>query len=185
MWPLQEAQRQISSGEKLIWADRASPMRVALRRLPIALFGIPFLAFAIFWMNMASLAATGQGGPFDLFPLFGLPFVLVGAGMVLAPVWGYAVGLYTVYAITDRRLMIMRRFPTHRIMSYEADDIETIERREGANGRGDVVFRQELRYGSRGRSHVRRIGFFGIPEVRRVEDEIRRLKDGARTADQD
>ena len=176
MWPLQEAQRQISSGETLIWADRASPMRVALRRLPIALFGIPFLAFAIFWVNMASMAASAQSGPFSFFPWFGLPFVIVGAGMVLSPVWGYAVGAYTTYAVTDRRLMIMRRFPSHRVTSYGPDDIDTIERREGANGNGDVVFRQELRYGNRGRSRVHRIGFFGVPEVRRVEEEIRKLK---------
>lgn len=34
MWPPQEAQRQISSREKPIWADRANAMRIAL-------FGIP------------------------------------------------------------------------------------------------------------------------------------------------
>ncbi len=179
MVPLQEAQRQIASGEKLVWAERASPGKLALRRLPIALFGIPFFGFAVFWVTMASKATADVDGPFQFFPLFGMIFVIVGAGMLLSPLWGYAIGMSTTYAITDRRLMILRKFPRQTVESYDPKDIGRIVRHEGAGGRGDVIFREEERYGSRGRVRIQKIGFFGIPEVRRVEEAVRKLKDSA------
>ena len=110
MVPLQEAQRQIASGEKLVWAERASAGKVALRRLPTALFGIPFFGFAVFWVTMASSMTQDADGPFQFLPLFGMIFVVVGAGMLLSPLWGYAIGMNTTYAITDRRLITSFRF---------------------------------------------------------------------------
>lgn len=181
MWPLQEAQRQIDHGEKLIWAERAGAAKVAFRHLPTALFGIPFLAFSIFWTVMASSMTSGESGMFGLFPLFGLLFVAVGAGLVLSPFWGYAVGVGTVYAITDQRLMVLRKFPRYSVESYEPEDIGRITRTEGSGGRGDVIFREEMRRGSRGRTRTHRIGFFGVPHVRRVEDEVRKLKSKSRS----
>ena len=45
--------------------------------------------------------------PFQLisicFPLFGLPFVLIGLGMLTAPHWAKRKALRTAYAVTDRR----------------------------------------------------------------------------------
>lgn len=174
------AQREMRSGERLIWADRPAPGRLALAGLPVTVFGGVFGAFALFWIVGAASMTPAESGVFAFFPLFGLPFLLVGLGMALAPVWMWMGAKKTVYAISSDRLVIIRG---NRIQSFEPDEIEELERRERADGTGDVIFnRQLVRSHNRhhGRTRERKIGFFGIPEVRRVEDEIRRLKDRAR-----
>ena len=182
MRPLEEVRDQISPGEIVVWAEHAGAFREALRILPTALIGIPFLAFALFWTFGAWQAASAEEEGILFFPLFGLIFVAVGIAMVLAPIWGYAVGLSTLYAITNRRLLIIRRFPTRRVVSYEPHDIEAVERRDRGGG-GDIFFGQESRSAKvvfPVFTPVQRVGFFGIPEVRRAEEEIRKLKTGTR-----
>ena len=117
----------------------------------------------------------------SFFPLFGLPFLLVGLGIMLLPVWAWRGAKKTVYAISNERLIIIA---PGSVSSFEPDEIDNLVRRERPDGSGDVIFRRDrmfARAARRGsRTRVRRDGFFGIPEVRRVEDEIRRLKERAR-----
>lgn len=175
------AQREMRSGERLIWADRPAPGRLALTVWPASLFGLPFAGFAAFWIFGALEATAGEQGAFSFFPLFGLPFLLIGLGIVLTPVWAWIGAKKTVYAISSDRLVIING---RSVRSFEPDEIDDLERREHADGSGDVIFRREYRRsrGRRGgrRTRVRKIGFYGIPDARRVEDEIRRLKDRAR-----
>ena len=176
MWPLQEAQRQMATGERLVWADSAIPIRHAIRRLPTTLLYLPFFFAAILWVLMMSKIAEDIAGIWFL-PIYGMIFVVASLGVVLSPLWSYAVGLGTVYAVTDRRLMILRKFPRRVVLSYEPKDIGQIVRRERSGGRGDVIFR-EVQIRRRGRTRVRKIGFFGVHHVRRVEEVVRKLKDG-------
>ncbi len=118
-------------------------------------------------------------GAFMFFPLFGLPFLIVGLGILLAPLWAYMGAARTIYAITSDRLIIRKG---KSVKSFEPDEIDTIERRDHANDLGDVIFARELyrtggRHGSRTR--MRKVGFFGVPDARRVEDAVRTLKDSA------
>ncbi len=174
------AQREMRPGERLIWADRPAPRRMALAGLPVMLFGAVFAGFALFWIAGAASMTPADSGVFAFFPLFGVPFLLVGLGIMLTPVWIWLGAKKTIYAISSDRLVIIKG---NRVQSFEADEIDELERRERADGTGDVIFnRQLVRSHSRhhGRTRERKIGFFGIPEVRRVEDEIRRLKDRGR-----
>lgn len=173
------AQREMRSDERLIWADRPAPGRMALTGLPFTVFGTFFGGFALFWIAGAMQSTPSDAGVFSLFPLFGLPFLLAGLGMFLTPVRFWWNAKKTVYAISNERLVIIKG---RTVRSFEPDEIEDLERRERADGSGDVIFhsnlvRSQSRYGSRTR--VRRNGFFGVPDVRQVEDEIRRLKDSA------
>ena len=105
------AQSELQSGESLYWTGTADPARAALSVLPAAIFGIPFAGFALFWMNTAFHATNAFHKSsdnaftksFTVFPLFGLPFLLIGLGIVLAPLWAYLKGRSTVYAVTNRR----------------------------------------------------------------------------------
>jgi len=178
--PLSIAEREMRVGERLIWADRpVAPGRQALALLPVLLFGVVFAGFAAFWITAAALM-TADAGEFSFFPLFGLPFLLVGLGIMTLPVWAWMGAKKTVYAISSDRLVIIARGS---VRSFEPHEIENLERRERPDGNGDVIFhRDHVRtYSSRGgRTRVRRNGFFGIAEVRQVENEIRRLKARAR-----
>jgi hypothetical protein len=58
---------------------------------------IAFTAFAVFWtvtswvmmfgMPGRGEAVQGPGFPFDFFPCFGLPFIVIGLSMLSAPLW--------------------------------------------------------------------------------------------------
>ena len=186
MGPLEEVRDELSSGEIVVWVEHAGALQFAMRYLLTTLFGIPFLAFSLFSTFGASDAALAEEGGIAFFLMFGLVFFAVGIAMVLAPIWAYAVGLSTLYAITNRRLLIIRRFPRRRVVSLEPNDIQAVERGDRSDGKGDIIFDREA-----GRSNaafpffpvfrpVQPVGFFGIPEVRRVEEEIRKLKTGTR-----
>ncbi len=61
-----------------------NPARMALKMIPMVLFGVLWTGFSVFWMWGAS--GFGQGDRIgSLFALFGLPFVLIGLGMLLSP----------------------------------------------------------------------------------------------------
>lgn len=170
---------ELQGGEKLLWVGRPAPGRLTLQTIPIVLFGIPWTAFALFWMWGAS--GFGKGlhsapGPFIFFPLFGLPFVLIGLGMLTAPLWAFRSAANTIYAITDKRLLILtgKMSGSRSIKSYTAQDIGNIERNERSNGTGDILFARNTTYNSNaGRSaNTSSIGFYGIPDARSVEKLI-------------
>ena len=68
--------------------EPAGGLRFRASDIFTSLFGLAFFSFAIFWITMASSMTSRRSfnsfssGPdlvFQFFPLFGIPFVLVGA----------------------------------------------------------------------------------------------------------
>jgi hypothetical protein len=162
----QTAQAQLEAGERLLWYGRPDPKRQLLGSLVVLLFGVPWTAFALFWTAAASgLFWSDMGiGWHSLFALWGVPFVLVGFGMLSSPYWLYRKTQRTVYALTSRRALIISGTRTRKIQSYTARDIGIIERSERANGKGDVMFATTI-----SNETTQRVGFTGIHDVRRVE----------------
>ena len=81
---------ELRDHERLLWVRQPRAGRFARQALPLVLFGIPWTAFALFWTAAASgmlFGGAGNGGPGSFFPLFGLPFVLIGVGMLSSPCW--------------------------------------------------------------------------------------------------
>lgn len=164
---------QLRRGEKAVWTERPAPLARAKSKILIFLFGIPFFGFAIFWTSMA--AQSGE----VFFPLFGIPFLLVGAGLLLSPVWSYVEAKnWLVYAITDQRILIIRTFPMHKVETFAPSDITKAERTTRADGSGNVIFAEDVRQGRRGTYTVPR-GFYGVPEAKRVEEAVLDLQKAA------
>jgi hypothetical protein len=180
------AQSELEAGENLLWAGQPDPKRLALQSLPIAIFGIPFTAFAVFWIvNALNIGShMPRSGGFDFFPLFGIPFLLVGLGMVSSPLWIHRKGSQTVYAVTDKRLLIIKGGASRSVQSFDESSIGNIERVERPNGSGDIIFAQQVQNyqssGGHSRTSTERIGFFGIPDVRSVEKLVRDIAHGTR-----
>jgi len=162
----QMAQAELESGEQLLWHGRPGGRRFILGSIPIVLFGIPWTAFSLFWMAAASgfLFTKSGNGIFSLFALFGVPFVLVGFGMLGSPYWAYRKMKRTVYALTNRRALIITGGRSKTIRSYSGKDVGIIERVERANGKGDIYFSA-----AGGNESTQRVGFLGISDARRVE----------------
>ena len=122
---------QLRRGEKAVWTQRPQPMARSKSKILVFLFGIPFFGFAVFWTHTA--AQSGDA----LFRLFGIPYLLVGAGIMLSPVWSWVEAKnWLIYAITNQRLLIIRTFPRRRVVSFKPADITRVERTTKADGSG-------------------------------------------------
>jgi hypothetical protein len=190
--PLQaELDRELASGERVLWAGQPSPKRYTRGSWGLVLFGIPWTAFAVFWTTMAFVGTRAIPGNNAMasgfrwfFPLFGVPFILIGLGMLSAPWWGRRKAAGVFYAITDRRALISE--PGWRgartVKSFAAGDLQSIERTENADGSGDLVFSRRSWRDSDGDRRTSAVGFAGVPRVREVEEQLRRLIAQTRSA---
>jgi hypothetical protein len=181
---------ELRNGERLLWVGQPDPRRYARPAWALVLFGIPWTGFAVFWVLMASgmmfaVGPAGPGGGFGAllacFPLFGVPFILIGLGMLTSPVWMRRAARRTCYSLTDRRAIVWqsRWFGSVEIRSYEPASLTRLVRTEHADGTGDLVFEEVITLGTdgdgRSTTNRRRYGFLAVPEVRRVEELLRRV----------
>ena len=157
-------------GEPIRWAGRADPLRAAMSGVKTALVGIPFAAFSIFWMWSAMRQSKDP-----YFPLFGIPFVLIGLGILLAPVWKWLLAWRTVYVLTPKRLAIVEQRLSWRVRSVYPGGVVSIERTERPDRSGDLKIVTGWTKNSEGQQVEKSETLFGVPDVREVEEQIRKL----------
>lgn len=162
---------ELRPSEVLAWSSSPRPGRMALRALPIVFFGIPWTAFALFWMAGASgFKIPDFSHGFGFFPLFGVPFVLIGFGMLSAPFWAARKAAGSAYAVTTERAIIFEAglFGSVNIRSFLPHQLSEVRRVQRADGSGDLILARDINRTSKGQSTTD-IGFFGIPDVKGVE----------------
>lgn len=172
-------QSELQPGESLYWAGPVNPTRAAISALPAAIFGIPFAGFALFWINGAmhatqglSKSSNGFAKSFLVFPLFGVPFLLIGLGIVLAPLWAYLKGRNGVYAVTNQRVMIITGTTSRSVRSLTPADIVSVEHRERPDGSGDVLIRTNNITTNRNSISQMTVGLYGVPNVKDVARQV-------------
>jgi Bacterial PH domain len=186
----QRAQSELQSGESLYWTGTADPRRAALMALPAGLFGIPFAGFALFWITSAYHATSAMSRSssnsftrgFAIFPLFGLPFLLIGLGVILTPLWVYLKGLSTVYAVTNQRVMIIAGGTSRSVKSCTPADIVSVDHRERPDGSGDVLIRTTAQTRSNNSVSQVTLGLFGVSNVKEVARQVMNLHTQQRPA---
>lgn len=187
------AQSEIQPGESLYWTGIADARRAAITALPAALIGIPFAGFALFWISTALHATQGiSRSPnafaksFSIFPVFGVPFLLIGLGIVLAPLWAYLKALNTVYGVTDKRVLIITGTNSLAVKSYTPADIVSVEHRERPDGSGDVLIRTTPQMRTNNSSSQiavgLNVGLYGVANVKEVARYIMNLHTQQRPA---
>jgi hypothetical protein len=125
-------------GERPLWAGRPKQgllLRAAdLYLVPFSLF---FLGFAIVW-NQGLWSDFGAAFPFDL---IGAVLLLSGAYAALGRFLVDAVlRSKTLYAVTDRRILIHRGGPWRSLRALELNHLPMLELRQQAGGRGTINF---------------------------------------------
>jgi hypothetical protein len=177
------AQSELQGGESLLWSGPANPGRSAMSALPAALFGIPFAGFAFFWMSTAyrgthNLANHHNAlpGAFSVFPLFGLPFLLIGIGLVLSPIFVYLKGRSGVYAVTNRRVMLITGTTSRSVKSIIPTDIAEVDHRERPDGTGDVLIRTNSVVRTNNGTTQITVGLYGVPNVKDVAGLVMKLR---------
>lgn len=173
----QRLRAELRPGESLAWAGQPDPDRIMRSGFRIVLFFVPFTAFSLFWIAAASgFQWPRWDGGWSLFPLFGLPFLLVGLGGLASPLWLRRKSHSTVYAITSERALVIEGTGSITVKSYRPSDIAAIERTDHPDGTGDLILRTEDYLDSDGDRRTRREGFHAVRDVRRVEQLIETLR---------
>ena len=181
---------ELESDERLLWASKPSASRAFGRNVPMMFFGGCFTLFAMIWvMGAAGMGAIGSsigggfGGGFGLvpllFPLFGVPFIVVGIYVMAQPFLARNKAASGACGLTDKRAIIIEGGMTRSVKSYGGRDLQQIERRDLADGSSDVVFaRQRSSHYDHDHHHhsrVTEIGFFGVNDGREAERILRWL----------
>lgn len=176
-----EARERLTSvllpGERLRWAGQPRPSS-QWASFGIWLFAIPWTAFALFWESLALIPLLGslRGESADLpagfsivFPLFGLPFVIVGLCMMAVPFVAIGKAGKTVHAVTDRRLLTVTDGRSLKVESAFIDRIGPVERTSRSDGSGSIRIQTLSRIDSDGDRVTERLTWTGIPDVLTVE----------------
>jgi hypothetical protein len=173
---------ELRDGEELWYAGMPSPEHSARRMWPLALFGVFFGGFAAFWIaGAASGLWFAKGGPtppgvFMFFPLFGLPFLAVGVGMMASPWWAARNARRTACCVTSQRAVQVQHGGSVKVQSWAPREFDEISKVLHPDGTGTLTFASKLVRSSRGRSREVPQAFYGVPEPRACEEALLALK---------
>lgn len=169
--------RELDRDERVVWAAMPRPVFFTPMSTGAFLFGIPWTAFAFFWVGMAGMGVWGQGGIglFSLFPLFGVPFILVGFGMLSAPIFAYRKSKKTIYVITERRVITFEGGRSTTIRSYPPEKLTDVFRRERKDGYGDIIIARREWHDNNNRQQMEELGLLRIADAKQVEDLVKAL----------
>lgn len=106
---MKEYSQIINKDEKVLWEDRPQFAPFLAKSFIAVPFGLFFLSFALFW-TFLSFSATSDSSStpqtLNIFPLFGVPFILIGLGITLSPLYSVFVYKNIYYILTDKRVII-------------------------------------------------------------------------------
>lgn len=171
--------RELRDGESVTWVDQPIPLRLGLKTWPLVLFAIPWTAFSLFW-EWGALQAAPQARDniaFIVFPLFGLPFVLLGLAMLTAPLWAALKAKRMFYVLTTHRALLLHKTILGKLVirPFEVDQLNSIERSQHTDGSGDLIFKRDMHRDSEGDVRHTAIGFVAVPDVKQVHERINQL----------
>lgn len=96
---MKEYTQVLNKNEKVLWEGKPQFAPFFAKSFIAVPFGLFFLGFALFWTAGASSAS-------GVFGLFGIPFILVGLGITLSPLYSLLVYNNVYYTITDKRVIL-------------------------------------------------------------------------------
>ena len=181
-------ENELDDNEKCVWADQPIPHWFSLASLGPFLFAIPWTAFSVFWIfGAAGFKIPDFSEPQGFFCLFGVPFLLVGIGMLSSPYWMRRKMKRTVYAVTDRRVIVFEGGVfSSSVRSYMPNELTELYRTQNAKGIGSISFVGKPAGFPSGR-HAENpfvyCGFQNIRNVKAVESLLRNLTKNSQDTD--
>lgn len=135
--------RHLRRNEELVWLGKPETgWRFTPSDWYLIPFGILWAGFVVIWEAVAVGGALATGDPAVwLFPLFGIPFLIVG--------WFLTIGRFRLrsaqrrrltYALTNRRVLGIERGSVESVRSVFLEGLSGIGQRIGADGVGTLSF---------------------------------------------
>ena len=183
----QPFQAYLTSGERILWSGQPK-QGIAFNRFDLIAVPFSFMwgGFAIFWNYGVWTSFPDTGGVDDwFFKLWGLPFLAVGLYLMVGRFFYDAwVRKRSLYAVTNQRVLILRRSGSSKLTSREIRSLPMLEFTERHDGTGTIVFdSEEVGYSMWGRnrgfgmwtpSANANAQFYRIDDPHRVYDLIRK-----------
>ncbi len=169
--------RELMTGERILWSGQPNPRKL-YAAFAMWLFAIPWTAFALFWESMALFMLWGGTTKTPaaitwsfgiVFPLFGLPFVVVGFYMLAMPFQVIGKARRTVYALTDRRVLRLTAGRNREAQSVMLGQMGPITVKAGSDGYGTLTIQTGTSIDSDGDRVTERFEIAGVPDVSRLE----------------
>ena len=175
---------KLLDGEKIIWCGRPGQGVVFSSRDGILIpFSFMWGGFAVFW-EQRSLSSPQS--PL-MMKVWGIPFVLIGLYLMFGRFFVDAyVRRRMHYAVTNRRILILRERPFATFITVHLDRLPDLKLTEGKHGRGTIYFGQQVEgFESRGSGTWTPAldatpKFFAINDVAKVFDTIQLAAQPAR-----
>lgn len=149
--------------EKLLWLGQPEAGREASVKMWFFIpFAIVWTLFSLLWTGLAAYAAKENKSPGAAFlVLFGLPFVLLGFGMLSTPYFSQQQELNTVYILTNEGALRIVNKKAIRLCDYKSRDFGPVEITRYKPGRADILF---IKDASEGEKYPYG-GFYGIKDA--------------------
>ncbi len=139
----------LNDGERLVWCGKPlAGMKLRLYDAFMIPFSILWCGFAVFWemMVLGMVFFNANEQPPEtfvavVFPLFGLPFVIIGLYMLFGRFMVDArQRKRTYYAITDSRVLIVSGLFSRKLKSLNLRTLSDISMSEKSDGSGYITF---------------------------------------------
>ena len=171
---------ELDSGERIAWVGRPHARAYVIPTIALLVFSVPFTVAAVLWMLVAAgFEVPGfEIHPNNLSPWFGLPFLAIGVLLDCTPFWAVWIAHRTGYVLTDRRAIIFNGMYTGTVHTFLPDRLRNLTRKERRDGSGDLLFLRPTWIDDDervGEDRTAERGFEAIPDVKQVEDLVRRL----------
>jgi hypothetical protein len=182
----QVLERELGAQEAVQWHGWQLG-RIDPRTFLLYLFAVPWTAFSVMWTVFAA-SAVAQSGDDGLgiiglaFPLFGLPFIAVGAWMLSRPFVPLFERGRVLYVVTDRRLLKLSLGRDLVVETVPADRIGLAERREQPDGTGSLKFPVRIGTDSEGGRQTEDFIIGHVVDVMGAQAAVNRIASPAKPA---
>jgi hypothetical protein len=177
------AQSELQAGESLVLSGVPDARRAAIAAIPetitpgIAFLGIGLLLTIQRYNTASSMPKTTSH---SLSPMLGTlafisPALIAGLLNLLRPLWVYRRGLTTVYAVTSRRVMIIRGIGRRSVRSLDPAEIVDVRCRERREGLGEVMISTNFSVRTKNTLARRTWWFYGVPSAKEVAQLVSEL----------
>ncbi|WP_037077565.1 PH domain-containing protein [Rhizobium sp. CCGE 510] len=173
IWDVEsEIRNELHPAEVVVWIGQPTAWGTFVFKWPDVFFGVIFAILGSTLLLPADNGVVSIDKPAGIMGIiFPGIFALIGIATIAGVVFDMIATSRTAYAVTDRRLLIIRNMIRRRVTTIAPTAINVVEVREKWDRSGTLTYRREGDGDS-----VKKFGFFGIPDVREVAKHVEELR---------
>ena len=167
---------ELEAGERIVWIDMPIPRFFTSYSTSAFGFGI-FIAAFVLLIITSMVEDTSEILSWQslwLIPVIALP-ASVGLFLLYNPISAYLGASKTVYAISNKRAIVLDEDQSSDICSYRPAELQSVYRTEKRDGSGDVIILHEVHVDSEGHHEIKKLGFLNVRNSKEVEYMLKQL----------